>query len=50
VDLAEATAENELRRSRREQPAPQHVEKARQEAAQMMRQLQGKRAIPVPKA
>jgi hypothetical protein len=27
VDLAEATAENELRRSRREQPAPQEVEK-----------------------
>lgn len=46
VDLAEATAENELRRSRREQPAPQEVEKVRQEAAQMMRQLQGKRAIP----
>ena len=50
VDLAEATAENELRRSRREQPAPQEVEKARQEAAQMMRQLQAKRAIPIPKA
>ncbi len=46
VDLAEATAENELRRSRREQPDPQEVEKVRQEAAQMMRQLQGKRAIP----
>lgn len=50
VDLAEATAENELRRSRREQPAPQEVEKVRQEAAQMMRQVQGKRAIPVFKA
>ncbi len=46
LDLAEALAENDLRRARMLPPNESEVLKVRQEAARKMRQLQSRRAAP----